>query len=351
MNKRFVKYSLIAVVLTSSIVFININYGHKYRNINKSSAVSVNREEISAGVIAEGGFFTPCMNSQGNKLLYSSGDNIFELDLVKNDIAQLTTMGNCYNPVYFEKDNNIIAFARNDGIYKMELSTKKINKIIGSEDPQVSFAKPNFTPEEDIIFFRVTVLPNPDGHGFIEKEPAIYKLAKDGNIEKKVIDGYNPVISKDGTNLLYEMKDNIYVLDLETKDSKLIDQGKYAAWSNTGRYISYAKFERGSVPYTKLKGKRKLFIDKEFSNIYVADLNKLKNKYKITKEEFENREKETEGWAKDLMNSPGEQHFLLVSKIAYFDSEWSIDDKELYLSVYNSEKGTFELEKYKLNKD
>jgi hypothetical protein len=351
MNKRFIKYSLIAVVLTYSAVFININYGPRYRNINKVSAVSVNRKENSAEVIAEGGFFTPCINSQGSKLLYSSGDNIFEFDLMENNISQLTTMGNCYNPVYYEKDNNIIAFARNDGIYKMELSTKKVTKVTGSEDPQVSFAKPNFTSEEDIIFFKVTILPNPEGHGFIEKEPAIYQMSKDGSKEKKIINGYNPVLSKDGTNLLYEMKDNIYVLNFETKDSKLIDQGKYAAWSNSGTYISYAKFERSSVPYTKLKGKKRLFIDKEFSNIYVADLNNIKNKYKITKEEFENRDKEIESWAQDLKDSPGEQHFLSVSKIAYFDSQWAKADKELYLSVYNSEKGAFELEKYKLNKD
>jgi hypothetical protein len=352
-NKKVVKYSLVAVTITCSALFININYSNKWRNstINKVSAknVSVNKESYIPVLVSEGGYFTPVMNSEGNKLLYSSGDDIYELDLIKNDIRQLTTMGNCYNPVYFEKDNNIIVFARNNGIYKMEIASKNVTKITGSEDQQVSFAKPNFTPEGDIIYFKVTVLPNPDGHGYIEKEPSIYKVSKDGKSEEKIIGGYNPVISKDGKSLLYESKENIYVMDLETKDSKLIDSGKYASWSNNGKYISYAKFQRDAVPYTKLKGKRRLFIDKEFSNIYVADLNNIKNKYKLTKEEFENRDGEIESWVNDVKDSSAEQHFLVVSKIAYFDSVWSKDDSELYVSVYNGDKGTFELVKYKID--
>lgn len=349
MNRRFVKYSLIAAALTYSVLFLNISYGSKYKYMNKASAVSIGKEDSKTELVAEGGYFTPCMNSQGNKLLYSSGDDIYELDLVTKDMTQLTTMGNCYNPVYFEKDNNIIAFARNDGIYKMEMNTKNITKVITSDNPQTSFAKPNFTPEGDLVYFKVTVLPNPEGHGFMEKDPSIYKLSKNNKEEEKIIEGYNPVISKDGTKLLYEMKDNIYVYNFGTKDSKIVDKGKYAAWSNSGTYISYAKFDRDAVPYTKLKGKRKLFIDKEYSNIYTTDINNLKNKHKLTKEEFENRDIEIESWANDAKNTPGEQHFLVVSKTAYFDSEWSRDEKELYVSVYDSDKGAFELVKYKLN--
>ncbi|MCM0648375.1 hypothetical protein NBE98_08305 [Clostridium swellfunianum] len=349
MNKKFIRYSLIAVILTYSAITINMNFGSNRNSVNKASAVSINSEQSKGEAISEGGFFTPSMNYDGTKLLYSSGDNIYEFDLNKNDLIQLTTIGNCYNPVYYEKDNNIIAFARTDGIYKMEVSTRKIHKLIGSEDSQVSFAKPNFTQEGDIIFFKVTVLPSPDGHGFIEKEPAIYKISSDGGSEVKIVDGYNPVISKDSKNLLYENKENIYVFNIESKESKLIDAGKYASWSNSGKYISYAKFERSTTPYCKVKEKKQLFIDKEYSNIYIADLSNLKNKYKLTKEEFENKDKEIESWAEDTKNNSGEQHFLIVSRIAYFDSEWSKDDKALYLSVYNSDKGNFELVKYKIN--
>jgi hypothetical protein len=354
MNRKFIKYGIVAVVLTYSAVFINMNYGHKHNeNIGKvsASAVSISSKDYVPDLIAEGGYFTPCMNSEDNKLLYSSGDDIYQLDLSKNDVTQLTTMGNCYNPVYYEKDNNIIAFARNDGIYKMEISSKKITKVIGTENPQISFAKPNFTPEEDIIYFRITVLPSPDGHGFMEKDPSIYKLTKDGKSEIKLLEGYNPVLSKDGKNLLYELKDNIYVMNMETKESKFVDQGKYAAWSNSGKYVSYAKFDRESKPYTKLSAKRKLFIDREFSNIYLADLSNLKTKTKLTSAEFDNRDEEIESWANDAKDNSGEQHFLVVSKTAFFDTEWSKDDNELYVSVYNSDKSNFELLKYKLKKE
>jgi hypothetical protein len=356
MNKRFIKYSMIAITITYTVLFLDINYGASKKEQRIISAEGENQISVSSTnylnehrepeLVSEGAYFTPSLNNEGSKLLYSSGDNIYEMDLKSKSIKQLTTMGNCYNPIYFEKDNNIIAFARNDGIYKLNLKTKKIVKIVESKDPMVSFAKPNFTPEGDIIYFKVTVLPRPEGHGFMEKDPSIIKISSDSSVQEKIIEGYNPVLSNDGKQLLYELNNNIYVLNMDTKDSKLVDAGKYAAWSTSGKYISYAKFDRTTTPYKKLKGKKNLFIDKEFSNLYITDLRNLKNKKKITQEEFDNKESDIENWAKSVEDSTAEQHFLVVSKIAYFDSTWSRDDKELFASIYNSSRESFQLVKY-----
>lgn len=357
MSGRFIRYSLIAAALTYTAVFVSVNYSSQIEtsmNMNKKSTktnVSVLNavsDVKSPSLVTEGAFFTPCLNSNGNKLLYSSGDNIYEMDMLTKDIKQLTYMGNCYNPVYYQKDNNIIAFARNNGIYIMDAAKNIIRKIVSSDNPQVSYAKPNFTLEGDIIYFKVTVIPNPEGHGFIEQNPGIYKINKDGRFDEKLFDGYNPVLFKDGKKLCYELKDNIYVMDLETRDNKLIDAGKYATWSNSGKYISYSKFERSKYPYTKINKTKKLFIDKEYSNIYIAPVNNPKNKIKITKEVFEDREKEIENWANDIKHTTAEQHFLVASQQAYFDSVWSMDDESILVSLYNSNKGGFELSKYNI---
>lgn len=360
MNKRFIKYSMVAITITYTALFLDINYGasKKEQSIisteedNQVSVSSANylNEDRESELVSEGAYFTPSLNNEGSKLLYSSGDNIYEMDLRTMDKKQLTTIGNCYNPVYFEKDNNIIAFARNDGIYKLDLSSKRVIKIVESKDPQVSFAKPNFTPEGDIIYFMVTVLPRPEGHGFMEKDPSIIKISRDSSVQEKIIEGYNPALSHDGKRLLYEINNNIYVLNMDTKDSSLVDAGKYAAWSTSGKYISYAKFDRTTTPYKKLKGKKNLFIDKEFSNLYIADLSNLKNKKKLTQEEFDNKESDIENWAKSVEDSTAEQHFLIVSKIAYFDSTWGGEDKELFASIYNSSRESFQLVKYDVEK-
>lgn len=357
MNKKFFKYSMIATTITYAALFIDLNYGiatHENRKVSNetsnkvsASALNIKEKEGNPELLSEGAYFTPCLNNDGTRLLYSSGDNIYIMNLQDKSIEQLTSMGNCYNPAYYEKDNNIVAFARNDGIYKLDLKTKKITKIVTSAEPEVSFAKPNFTPEGDLIYFKVTVLPRPEGHGFIEKEPSIVKISNDGSGQEKIIEGYNPVLSKDGKKLLYELNNNIYMMNLETKDSRIIDEGKYAAWSNSGKSISYAKFDRSAVPYSKTSKKKKLFIDKEYSNIYIADINNVKKKKKITKEEFENKEEDIKSWLQTIEDSTSEQHFLVVSKIAFFDSTWSADDKELLVSTYNSDKEAFELLKYK----
>jgi hypothetical protein len=324
----------------------------KNNKISVSAAEAANEDtkNSSYSLVSEGAFFTPMLNNNGDKVLYSSGDDIYEYDLSKQDIKQLTTMGNCYNPVYNIKDNNIVAFARNDGIYEMDLKRNSVKKIVDSKDPQVSFAKPSFTSEGDLIYFKVTVLPRPEGHGFTERNPAIYKLSKKGRNEEKLLEGYNPVLSRNGKSLVYEWKGNIYLMNLETKEKKLVDSGKYAALSNDGKYISYAKYDRDIVPYGKTKGYDKLYIDKEFSNIYVIDANNTQNKFKLTSEEFDNKDIEIESWAKEVKYKGVEQHFLVVSKISYFDTMWSKDDNFIYISAYNTDKGDFELLKINFTK-
>lgn len=355
MNKKFIKYGAVAVVLTYASVFMSINYNSRLnKNLNKVSASTVhfdttmNSEPIS---IAEGPFFTPSVSLDGTRLLYSSGDNIYEMDLNTKSVHQLTTIGNCFNPAYSVKDMNLIAFARNDGIYTLDKSKNITKKVVSSENKEVAFAKPSFTPDGNIIYFKVKVLPKPDGHGFVEKDAYINMVSMDGKKIEKLVEGYNPACSKDGRKLIYEVKDKIYILDLQTKQSTFVGEGKYASWSNSGKWVSYTLSSKVTEPYSKYNSGRNLFIDKEFSNIRIVGLFNLETDRKITTEEFEDRSKEIEEWANDVKHTNIDQHFLLTSSKAYFDSTWSKDDKELYVCLYNSSKGGFELVKYNVDKN
>lgn len=306
-----------------------------------TSVSNINEDTV---VIAKGVYFNPVLNKAGNKMLFGNGDNIFEMVLSSNETNQLTKQGGCYNPSY-SKDEEYITFARNNGIYMIDKKTNEVKTVISSEDPQKTYAKPNFTPEGDIIYFSVISLPGPEGHGFIEKEPGIFKISKDGKKNEKIIEGYNPALSYDGTKLAYELKDKIYVLDLQTKENKLIDIGKYASWAQDNNYISYTKFEKQTSAYKKGLRSRKLYLDKDYSNIWVANVGNNK-KYKITKEEFENKEAEIKEWAKEAVKFNMEQHFLVPSKESFFDSTWGKERNELYALRYSSKTSGFELVKY-----
>lgn len=358
MGKKILRYGIITILVLFSTLFISLKYNSNKNlklefasNNNAKASISDKDNKHSFELLGEGTYFTPVLNNEGTKLLYSSGDDIYEFDLVKNDVKQITALGSCYNPVYSYKDNNIIAFARNDGIYTMDIKSKSTIKLVSSKESEVTFAKPNFTLEGDIIYFRVSVFPRENGHGFEEKDPSIHRVSKDGEKDEKILNGYNPVLSIDGEKLLYEVGQEIYLMDMKTSHKKLIDKGKYASFSKDGNFISYAKFDRNTVPYRKVKSKTdNLFVDKEYSNIYVADINDTKGKYKVTKEEFENTDKELKDWAEDVNESTAEQHFLVVSKMAYFDSAWGKNNDKLYVSAYNSDKGEFELLQFDIDK-
>lgn len=363
LNKKFIKYAIFAVSVTYAATYISINdkpkisYGDtKEVGSGKVSAstknFNINSKKINEHeLVAEGAYFTPVLNNEGTKILFSNGDDIFEFDLNKKNTKQLTSTGNCYNPVYNRSDNNIITFARNDGIYTLNIKEKKIKAIVSTSDPEISFAKPNFTREGSIIYYRVKVLPKSDGHGFIEKDPAIYEVTLDGKHEEKVTDGYNPTLSNDGVMVAYEWKDNLCLMNLENKTTKTIDNGKYASISHDGKYISYARYDRDTIKYKKVKSSNNLFVDKEYSNIYIVDISNLKNKHKITKEEYEDKNEDIDSWANDVKKYDTEQHFLVVSKMSYFDTAWSVNNNELYVSCYNADKGDFQLIKFNIGNE
>lgn len=358
MNRKFIRYSLYAVAITYICTFISIKY-NKLINENKTIGSRKDKFNFSAKTMnanmtisedavtaAEGAFFSPVLNNEGNKILFSNGENIMELNLITKEKRNLTDTGNCYNPVYNRSDNNLVAFARTDGIYVIDLKKNNIRAVVTTNNPEISFAKPNFTKDNSIIYYRVNVTPKSDGHGFAEKEPAIYKVTIDGKHEEKLIDGYNPIVTYDNKNLIYEWKDNLSIMDLETRNVKVIGKGKYASVSHDNKYISFAKYDRDTAPYTKVKNNKKLFIDKEYSNIYIAPINNPSKINKITKEEYEDKSEEIDNWAKETKDIITEQHFLIVSKMSYFDTAWSADNKDLYISCYNADKGDFELLRY-----
>lgn len=361
LNKRFIKYALFAVVITYSCAYISSNYKIKTSNtkiheigggkvsVNSQTLIEDNKNRSNFELVAEGAFFTPVVNNTGSKILFSNGNDILELELQTKKIRKLIDKRSCFNPIY-NRNNSSIVFARSDGIYLYDIEKRLIKSVVTSSDPQISFAKPNFTNDGAIIYFRGKVIPKNEAHGFIEKEASVYKISIDGKHEEKLTDGYNPTITNDCKKLIYELKDNLYIMDLESKKTEIIDNGKYASLSHDGKYISYAKYERDITKYIKGKVSDKLFIDKEYSNIYIAEILNPKNKHKITIEEYGEKEQEIDDWAKTNKNKNTEQHFLVVSKMAYFDTAWSLDNNELYISCYNAEKGDFELLKYYIKK-
>lgn len=354
MKKDFIRFSIVAILVTVLALYFNSLSIEKRKTSmddkdnNLSTSVSnLNSYEKNNAIVAEGIYFNPVLNNEGSKLLFGNGDNIYEMMLSSNEIDQLTKIGGCYNPSY-SKDDELITFARSNGIYILDRKSNEIKKVISSDDPQKTFAKPNFTPEGDIIYFSVTVQPGPEGHGFVEKEPGIYRISKDGKNNEKIIEGYNPALSNDGIKLAYELKEKIYTLNLQTKENKLIDIGRYASWSPDSNCISYTKFEKQTSTYKKGLWHKNLYLDKDYSNIWIADISSNK-KFKVTKEEFEDKDFEIKEWAKEAIKFNTEQHFLVPSKQSFFDSTWGQKSNELYALRYSSKTSNFELVRYDIS--
>jgi hypothetical protein len=73
MKKRYIRYYLLTVIFIYSTVLFNINFISGYSSIGETSSVNVYSEKSSYELVSEGGYFTPCMNSEGIRFCTAQG--------------------------------------------------------------------------------------------------------------------------------------------------------------------------------------------------------------------------------------------------------------------------------------
>lgn len=292
--------------------------------------------------------FAPVVNPEGTKILYSSNDDMYEMNIDGTGKQKLAGMEKAFTPFY-SKEGNKIVFARNDGIYIKDTISGRISAVIKSKNHSELYSRPSMTSDGQIIYFKAVISPDMISNtGRIKTEAVIYKMDSTGKNKIKIVQGSNPSLSKDGRNLAFEADGKIFVMNLDTKEQKLIDEGKLPSWSPSGKYLSYIKAAEEVTRYDKIPEKTNLYLEKQYLSIWIANLDNLDLKYKLTEEEYVQSEAEIDKWAKETTDTSVDQHFVLSNKYSYYDSSWGTEDKDFY-SVRSSEKEGFELMKFELD--
>lgn len=353
------KFTYYACLAASMLIFIAVFTSYKisdFKNFPKiidstkvhASQLYIKEKARLVKIIAKGNIFAPEINPEGKKILFSSEDNIFEMNIDGSNKQRLSNMKNAYSPRY-SKEGDKIVFAKNDGIYIEDLKSGKVNTVIKSKNPYETFDKPNFTAEGSIIYCKTSFENNiNDTLGGTKKVSEISMVDSDGKNNIKLSDGLNPALSKDGKNLAFEEEDKVYVMNIETKEKKLIDDGRQPAWSPSGNYLSYIKTAQEVIKYDKIPDKTNLYLEKQYSSIWISDMKNLGLKYKLTEEEYIQSKEDVDNWAKGVTDTSVDYHFVLSNKYTYYDSSWGNKDTDLY-AVRSSEKEGFELMKFELD--
>jgi hypothetical protein len=245
-----------------------------------------------------------------------------------------------YDPRY-STDGLMLASVKNSGIYIKDMESLDEKKLIAYNDKTEIVNKPNITSSNEIIYYKAEKTNSENG--------AIYKADKTGKESIKIVDGKNPMVSKDGKKVVYESNGKICILELKTNIKTLVDTGKYPSWSDNGKLISYVKEEKETQSYDVNTEKKEVFIEKSYSSLWVFDLT-TENTIMLTNKEVNIDNKGIQSWAGAVKNGSITSNLDLTSKYSYFESAWSVDNKEISVIRRNNVDKAFELIKYNLDK-
>jgi hypothetical protein len=219
----------------------------------------------------------------------------------------------------YSNDGKKLVSVKYGGIYIQDIATSKEKKIVAYNEKTHIIDKPNFTPSEGIIYYKAEKNTLENG--------AIYLTDKNGEKTTKIADGKNPMISKDGKKIVYEVEGNICIQTLASKEKVIFDNGNYPAFSDNGKLISYVKVENG------------------ISNLWVYNL-VTQTTRSLTSKETNIDDSGIQSWAQAVRNSNVASDADI--KYSYFESIWSSSNKVIYAIRKNNDAQVFELIKFNL---
>lgn len=242
-------------------------------------------------------------------------------------------------------DEKKLVSVKSGGIYVEDIETSKEKKLVAYNEKVHIINKPNLTLNNDIIYYKAEKVTL--GNGAIEEtNGAIYLTNSGGQETTKIVDGRNPMVSKDGKKLVYEAENKIYVLTLDTKVKMFIDNGSYPAFAANGNLISYAKEENEPQNYDVNNKGNDRSAEKRLSSLWVFDLT-TEGARMLTNKETNVKNSSIESWAQVVRNSNIDDNFDV--KYSYYESIWSTTNKEVYAIRKDNEAQVFELIKFNLD--
>ncbi|MGV8984440.1 TolB family protein [Clostridium sp.] len=311
----------------------------KANSVDKGAIIpeSVNKPGEDDGVLTEVMVSIKASN-------VSNATNIPKMENVKEDVSSSLKV---YDSSYSLGEKSLVN-VKEGAIYVKDIESSKEKKLIDYDEKTQIVEKPNFTPNNEIIYYKAEKVTTDDGD-IGAKNGAIYLTDKNGQESSKIVDGKNPMISKDGKNLVYEIEGKIFILNLATKDKRFVDNGKEPAFSNNGNTISYVKEDKETQNYDATTGKKDVYIQKTFSSLWVFDLATEKT-HSLTDNEVNINNKSIQTWANAVKNGSVTSDLKVTSKYSYFESIWSSNNKEIYVIRKNNDSKIFELIKVELSK-
>ena len=288
-------------------------------NSNVSSGES--DEEINAGLVKSG-------NNASASTEVKGPINVPKMDTIDKNTDEIL---NAYDSRY-SSDKKRVVSVKSGGIYIKTLESSKEQKIVAYDEKVHIINKPNFMPNDSIIYYKAERVTLENG-SIAEKNGAIYLCDKNGEASTKIVDGKNPMVSKDGKKLVYEAEGKIFTLTLGASSKSLVDIGKYPAWSDNGNLISYVKED----------------IEGRFSGLWVFDL-VTGNTRSLTSNDVNINNNSIESWAEAVRSESITSNFEVTSPYSYFESIWSSTNKEIYAIRKNNEAQVFEFVRFNLDK-
>ncbi|MBZ9689045.1 hypothetical protein G9F72_022365 [Clostridium estertheticum] len=320
------------------------NLLEKYSNKN-SNAVNKNPSKVNTEVSDDNineGLVKDHKNSSVSTVVTGP------VNVPKTEIKEDVVLSLKFYDSRYSVGGKSLVSVKDGGIFVKDMQSSNEKKLITYNDKTQIVEKPNFTPNDGIIYYKSEKVTLENGD-IGEKNGAIYLTDKNGQESSKLVDGKDPMVSKDGKKLVYENEGKIFILTLATTNKRFVDNGKYPAFSDDGNTISYVKEDKETQNYDANTVKKDVYIQKTFSSLWVFDL-VTENTHSLTNNEVNINGDSIQSWADAVRSGSVTSDLNVTSKYSYYESIWSSNNKEIYVIRKNNDAQMFEFIKFNIDK-
>lgn len=242
---------------------------------------------------------------------------------------------NCYDSRNSKNGKSMVK-AKKGKIYLVDVESGNEKSMDVDSDERFIAEKPNLLSDNTIIYCK----KDSEGIG----KPSIYRYEISTGEENVISEGSNPMVSKDGDKIAFELDGKILIKFLKSNTVETVDEGKYPSWSEDGENLSYVKEKLENSTHDSEGNK----INKKYSTIWIYN-SSTKKKNGITNKEFiANDDSSIQQWAEEVRGTQKGNQLELYGKYSYFESIWSNDNKSLFVIRKDNESNVFEFVKVDL---
>lgn len=343
--KRKHRSKLWVIIAASAVVIALVISAFLFPDIYSSRKAAVSADSLKIATYASLVDLGK-VNPNGQQILgITEYNGTIYLNIADHGIFSYNSSG--LQPVYDKEtswvkispNGKMLVLADNNGLLTYDLQTKESRILVGNDNIYTYYEQPSWSPDGNSVLCIRKVFAQDESQRLILQESSICLVDRATSAVSVVASGSNASFAGNDHTLVYERENQIYLLDIESMEEKLLGEGRSPSVSPDGNLIVYNK---GFME--KRDHGTNIWVEETIDDLWIADLANFTASRKLTDNLPYHFIDENE-WAKGLEPTDYPQVLFFLGQYNYFNPSWSSDSQNLYAVKISNADGEMRLMK------